>query len=195
MSQPRAPASSVRIVGGRFRSRRVPFEPGPGLRPTPDRVRETLFNWLVPVVTGARCVDLYAGTGALGIEAVSRGASSSLLIESDRRRAGALTATCAQFDVDRLRVVHADALAWLDAAAPGSIDIAFVDPPFADRLHARTVERLASTCVLAPGAHVYIEYPLTGPAPDCPAGWRRHRSQHAGDVAYDLWITPPGDPA
>lgn len=158
-------SGKLRIIGGRWRGRRLPVPDLPGLRPSGDRVREILFNWLQGYVQGARCLDLFAGTGALGLEAVSRGAASAVLVERDRRLCERLVAAGRDWpDGDRLHTVQADGPRWLERAG-GPFDIVFVDPPFDAGLYGATLRALARPGLLAPGALVYIESDAHSPAP------------------------------
>ncbi len=175
----------VRIIGGRWRGRRLDVPRLPGLRPSPDRVRETLFNWLSPVVKGARCVDLFAGTGALGLEAASRGASSVVLVEQAPRACAALREHVSLLDAGNVRVVQADALDWLERT-PEATDIVFLDPPFGQGLLGSACQMLAERKWLAPGAFVYMETELD--EPPIPAGWQLHRTRKAGNVRYYLVV-------
>lgn len=152
---------TVRIIGGRWRGRRLPVPDLPGLRPSGDRGRETLFNWLAPWIRGARCADLFAGSGALGFEAASRGAKSVVLIEKAvaavstlQRNRETLLARDSGLDV---QVLKQDALAWLKDCEPQSLDIVFVDPPFGTGLEKRALELMADGDCLADGALVYLE--------------------------------------
>ncbi len=161
----------------------------PGLRPTPDRVRETVFNWLGQRLDGWRCLDLYAGTGALGLEAASRGAAAVVLVERDARVAGALRAAKERLDADAVEVVAGDAATYLSNTRH-RFDLVFLDPPFGSAELARVLPRLAA--VLAPGAAVYVEAdrPL---APDVPPlaavpGLVTHRADKAGQVHYHLFF-------
>ena len=120
----------IRIIGGSLRNSRLEVPDRPGLRPTPERVRETLFNWLAPVIAGSRCLDLFAGTGALGVEALSRGAARAQFVERDGRAVQALRANLARLKAADGRVAEADALAWLQGEAE-PFDLVFLDPPFA----------------------------------------------------------------
>jgi 16S rRNA (guanine966-N2)-methyltransferase len=178
-----AGANRLRIVGGLWRSRIVRFPDAAGLRPTPDRVRETLFNWLGQRLDGLACVDLFAGSGALGFEAASRGAARVVLVERDRRVCDQLRRSAAELGAqDRVVVVHADALAWL--AGPGeSYDVAFVDPPYASGLAGPALAALGPR--LRPGARVYVEAPAAHDEP--PGGWIRLRQGAAGAVRYALY--------
>jgi 16S rRNA (guanine966-N2)-methyltransferase len=171
----------VRIIAGKWRSRIVRFPAAAQLRPTPDRVRETLFNWLGQRMDGLSCLDLFAGSGALGFEALSRGAKRVVMVESDRQIAAGLRESARALGAEELEVVNADALGWL-AGTPERFDVAFVDPPYASSL------AQASLCALAPrlnpGARVYAEssQPLAlGPE------WRVLREDRAGAVRYALY--------
>jgi 16S rRNA (guanine966-N2)-methyltransferase len=175
----------VRIIGGRWHGTRLPVPDRPGLRPTSDRVRETLFNWLAPMLPGARVLDLFAGTGALGLEALSRGAASAVLVEHDRDAAAHLRAACARLQGgDAAQVVQADALAWLHAQPEASFDLAFVDPPFDANLWGGVLPALLPR--MREGAWLYIEAPATDDAPP-PEGWRLHREGRTRDVRYALY--------
>ena len=171
----------VRIIAGRWRSRLVRFPPAANLRPTPDRVRETLFNWLGQRLDGLACVDLFAGSGALGFEALSRGAARVVMVESDREVARALRDSAHSLDAAGAQVVEGDALKYLERSSE-SFDLAFVDPPYASDLAARAIEKLPAR--LNPGARVYVE----SAAPlDLPAPWKALRQDRAGAVRYALY--------
>lgn len=155
-SRRRAKSTGVRIVGGRWRGRRLVIPSGTEVRPTPDRVRETLFNWLAPSLPGAQCLDLYAGTGVLGLEALSRGAAETTFVEHDavlvrtlEERIGALAAVA--------QVFHEDALEFLTSRPQRPFDVVFVDPPYSTGL-AQVLDKLAAW--LAPGHLVYVERPV-----------------------------------
>lgn len=165
-------SGKLRIIGGSWRGRRLPVPDLPGLRPSGDRAREVLFNWLQGHVRSACCLDLFAGTGALGLEAASRGAASVVLLELDRGLCRRLTELAADWPGgDVLTVVHADAVSWL-ATAEGPFDIVFVDPPFGAGLYAATLDALARPGLLAPGAMVYVESAGRSPAPFEPSHGR-----------------------
>jgi 16S rRNA (guanine966-N2)-methyltransferase len=177
--------NTLRIIGGEWRGRRVRFPGKGGIRPTPDRVRETLFNWLMAKLPGSRCLDLFAGSGALGLEALSRGAGHVTFVERDRENAAALAATAAALAPGRAAVIEADALSWL-AGAPEAFDVVFLDPPFAAGLLGEAMRLLESGGWLARDAFVYIERPAKSGPPELPAAWRAHRAGHAGAVGYHL---------
>ncbi|WP_338035985.1 16S rRNA (guanine(966)-N(2))-methyltransferase RsmD [Halorhodospira abdelmalekii] len=153
----RRKAVGIRIVGGRWRGRRLPVPAAAGLRPSTDRTRETLFNWLAPVLPQAHCLDLFAGTGILGLEALSRGAHRTLFIERDARIAGALQRWIAQLEAPAA-VQIADALRFLSGRAERRFDIVFLDPPYRSGLLAPTLEALCQGHWLAPGATIYLEH-------------------------------------
>lgn len=183
---PGGPRGSVRIVGGRWRGTRLPVADAEGLRPTSDRIRETLFNWLQPVLPGARVLDLFAGSGALGLEAVSRGAREAVLVERDARLAASLRDTVGRLGAGaEVRVIEADALAWLRApAAAGTFDVVFVDPPFAAGLWPAVLAALPP--VLAADAWLYLEGPAGAP-PAAGEDWTAHRAVATRDAHCALY--------
>lgn len=174
----------VRLIGGRWRGTRLDVPNLDGLRPTGDRVRETLFNWLMPALPGARVLDLFAGSGALGFEAVSRGAAQAVLVERDAALAAALRATAARLGAgESIEVVQADALAWLAGRAAARFDIAFVDPPFSAGLWDAVLAAVSPA--LAPDAWLYVEAAAEVDW-TVPAGWRVHREGRTREVRYVL---------
>ena len=176
----------VRIIGGQWRSRVLQFPDGPGLRPTPDRVRETLFNWLQLRIHGARCLDLFAGSGALGLEALSRGAASVVALETSTAAATALRQNVSQLGTTSLQLIQQDALRWLDSAATQQFDIVFIDPPFADNTQGICCELLQKRGWLTAGALIYLEAGNELSALPLPTGWQLSRNKRAGDVFYAL---------
>jgi len=179
----------VRLIGGRWRGSKLPVADVAGLRPTADRVRETLFNWLAPALPGARVLDLFAGSGALGLEALSRGAVSAVLVERDRMLAeGLLDVTRRLPGGEAATVVQADALAWLPAQPRGAFDIAFVDPPFAAGLWSDVLPAL--TPLVADTGWLYVETPLEARVA-VPSGWNMHREGRTREVRYALYRRPP----
>lgn len=176
----RAYGNRVRIIGGQYRRRMLAFPDHAGLRPTPDRVRETLFNWLGQTLEGWRCLDLFAGSGALGFEAASRGAAEVVMIERDPAVVRALRSNRQMLDAEAVEIVEADALAWLERDCR-AWDLVFVDPPFASGLSGVVLPLLASR--LARGGAVYVEQatPVTAPP-----GWRLCRSGRAGQSCHAL---------
>lgn len=190
MHAPRKPAASppgrIRIIGGNLRGSRLSVPDQPGLRPTPQRLRQTLFDWLAPVLEGARVLDAFAGTGALGIEALSRGAAAALFLERDRTRARALAD-----DLKRLRqtageVRNADALALLAQPATAAFDVVFVDPPFAAAAWTTALALLDGNAWLRSMAWVYVEAGV-GDRWTAPPAWTLHRQRDAGAVRGTLF--------
>ena len=182
----RAPTpGSVRIIGGHWRGTRLPVVDVAGLRPSADRVRETLFNWLQPKLPGARVLDLFAGSGALGLEALSRGAREALLVEREPRLAASLQDTVERLHAqDRATVARADALALLRAPLQGRFDVVFLDPPFAAALWDDVLGLLPPW--LADDAWLYLEGPADG-APVPGRDWLPHREGRTRDVRYALY--------
>lgn len=187
--------NSVRIIGGDWRGRRLHFPGAPGLRPTSDRRRETLFNWLAPELAGARCLDLFAGSGALGFEAASRGAARVVQVEASREVAAALADSARALAAGgRVQVVHARAARYL-GRSPEPFDIVFLDPPFARTgLVAGTCARLEPGW-LAPGARVYLELAAHADPPALPPHWSLHRELGGGDARALLYIVGPAGTA
>lgn len=175
----------LRIIGGRWRGRRLTFPAVPGLRPTPDRVRETLFNWLTPFIDGARCLDLFAGSGALGLEALSRGAGDVVFVERDRRVVRTLRENLKTLGA--VADIHpADALDWLSRDGSSEpFDIVFLDPPFGRNLLTPVCEHLEHYGWLKPGAGIYLESEPYWVL-KVPDNWEVIRQQRAGAVMYRL---------
>ena len=183
---PRPAFGSVRIIGGSLRRSRLDVPEASGLRPTADRVRETLFNWLAPIIEGARCLDLFAGTGALGIEALSRGAGWVDFIERDPRLAQALRQNLERLRQTDAAVRCADALRALGEAPADGYDVVFVDPPFTEALWQPAVTALEAGGWLRAGALIYLEMPA-GAQVGVPDDWSVHRESSAGAVRYALY--------
>ena len=179
----------MRIVGGDLRGRRIEVPARADVRPTPDRVRETLFNWLGQRLDGAVCLDLFAGSGALGFEAASRGAARVLMVEQDRDVVAALRMSRDSLGAHAVEIVAGEALAWL-ARGGGRFDVVFLDPPFRQNAMAPLLERLAPR--LQPGARVYLEaaQPMDAAAP-----WRELKRARAGQVSYQLLQWSEHDPS
>lgn len=192
-SNSKRPARQLRIIGGAWRGRKFRFPPDNAVRPTPDRVRETLFNWLMGRVEGARALDLFAGSGALGIEALSRGAAHVTFVENDPRVARSLESVLATLDAQHAEVRCTDALRFL-AGPAHPCDLVFLDPPFDSDLAARAAIALEAGGWLADGALIYLELPAREPLPVLPARWRLLKSGRAGDVGYHLATTARGVP-
>ena len=180
--KPAALPREVRLIGGRLRRSKLPVPDRPGLRPTPDRVRETLFNWLGQDLSGWRVLDAFAGSGALGFEAASRGAVEVLLLERDAAIVAGLTAARARLQVPALRVQCADAMAWMAAAAPAHWDLVLLDPPFDAGLADAAVQ--AAQRLLAPGGPIYLE--AATPLASLPTGLVERRRLRAGAVSAQL---------
>lgn len=189
----RAPPGRVRIVAGKWRGRRLPVPDAPGLRPTSERIRETLFNWLAPRIEGARCLDLYAGTGALGFEALSRGAAEVLFVEQSDAAACGLADSARLLDSVNATIHVGDAVRFLEKAEARQRDIVFLDPPFGDHGSKDSLEELCRLLVarrwLAPGAAVYLEQDRKAGPLSLPDGWRTAREKCAGNVRYTLAAT------
>jgi 16S rRNA (guanine966-N2)-methyltransferase len=188
---PRNKPGQLRIIGGDWRSRRIAFDAAAGVRPTPDRVRETLFNWLREVVPGARCLDLFAGSGALGFEALSRGAGLTVFVDEDIRVVQQLQANITLLKAAHAIVAWSDAFAYLASCEQGPFDIVFLDPPFRDRILGECAVRLERRRLLAPVAWIYMEADRNDPPPELPDNWRVFREQDAGQVAYRLCRRSP----
>ena len=180
-----AKGNRVRIIGGRWGSRVVRFPPAAQLRPTPDRVRETLFNWLGQRLDGLSCLDLFAGSGALGFEALSRGASRVVMVEKDRAIAAALRQSRTLLEADAAEIVVADAIAWLGKTAE-RFDVAFVDPPYASGLQEAAMRAVGPR--MNPGGRLYVE---SDRVLEAPPGWRAVREDRAGAVRYALYEVHP----
>jgi 16S rRNA (guanine966-N2)-methyltransferase len=187
-SEPNAPGgrNSVRIIGGGWRGRRVSFPDIPGLRPTPDRVRETLFNWLQHAIVGARCLDLFAGSGALGLEALSRGAREVVFVEQAVAASRALQEQLLRLGGHaRGQVVEMGAARFLRSPAQ-AFDIVFLDPPFGRDALAEYVPLLDAGTWLKSEALVYLENEKRAGVPALPAHWQLLKSKSAGEVGYHL---------
>ena len=177
----------LRIIGGQWRSRRFAFPDGPGLRPTPDRVRETLFNWLAPYVEGAHVLDPFAGSGALLLEALSRGAASGLACDLNPASVSALRGHLATLQCSNAEIQLGDALQLLGQPAPRRFDIVLLDPPFHQDLLLGACQLLEQQGWLADDAWVYTESEQSPSSLGLPGNWRLHREKHTGQVHYALW--------
>ncbi len=187
-------AGAVRIIGGRWRNTRLPVVDVPGLRPTADRARETLFNWLQADLADARVLDLFAGSGALGLEALSRGAREALLVERDPAACESLQASIDRLDARAIATVaRADAAAFLRLPVHGRFDIVFVDPPFADGLWPTVLSGLSPW--VADDACLYVESPADGTPVEPGTGWRLHREGRTRDARHALYRRLPGGAA
>jgi 16S rRNA (guanine966-N2)-methyltransferase len=183
---------TLRIIAGQLRGRKFQFPPL-DIRPTPDRVRETLFNWIAPRIEGARCLDLFAGSGALGLEALSRGAAGVTFVEQQRAAATAIERLLADWQVTAGEVRCDDAVRYLSGRPLQRFNLAFLDPPFDSGVLVRAASLLAQGW-LAPGARVYVEHARREPVRGLPESWQLLRSGTAGEVGYHLYgaaETPP----
>jgi 16S rRNA (guanine966-N2)-methyltransferase len=178
---------SVRIIGGKWRSRNLRFVSVDGLRPTGSRIRETLFNWLAPSIEGARCLDLFTGSGALCFEVLSRGADCCVAIEANSQAVSELRHNQAQLAADNLEIVSGDCQSFLERGNTNKpYDIIFLDPPFDMQLHKQASKLLISGNWLASKAQIYCEFPATE-AQDLPLSWRLVKNKLAGNVRYCLF--------
>ncbi|NHB59615.1 16S rRNA (guanine(966)-N(2))-methyltransferase [Photorhabdus sp. RW14-46] len=177
----------IRIIGGKWRGRKLPVPDSPGLRPTTDRVRETLFNWLAPIIQEAHCLDCYAGSGALGLEALSRYAAQVTLIEYEHNIAKQLSANLDLLNAQNAKVINDSALTYL--SQPGtSYEVVFLDPPFRKGMLSETIKLLEEQNWLADESWIYVEAESESTAIDVPVNWQLHREKVAGQVAYRLYI-------
>jgi 16S rRNA (guanine966-N2)-methyltransferase len=183
----------LRIIAGSWRGRRFRFSAAASIRPTPDRVRETLFNWLRDSVAGARCLDLFAGSGALGLEALSRGAARVQFVDSDAAAAEDLRARLVQWGAQGGSVARMDVMRYL-RTRPEPFEIVFLDPPFAAALLGSAAGLLEERGWLAPGALIYLECAARAALPDLPVSWIPLKAKRAGEVGYHLFQknTPGG---
>jgi len=181
--------NQLRIIGGTHRSRLVTFPEHDGLRPTGDRVRETIFNWLQMSIVGARCLDLFAGSGVLGFEALSRGAASVTLLDSDAKVIANLHKNSEQLGFDQARIERINASDWLTQSShAGQFDIAFLDPPFADEILYETCRQLQQSGALKAGAKVYLEHELPLAEEKLPVEWEAIKKKSAGKVHFGLFL-------
>lgn len=186
-------SNQVRIIAGQWRGRKLSFPDADGLRPTPDRVRETLFNWLAPVLPGAQCLDLFAGSGALGFEAASRGAARVVMTERDLRVVGALRESQQRLAAHQVDVIDAEARRYL-ATSSELFDIVFLDPPFSQPgLLSEAVELLQQGLHLKAGAYIYMETDADLAPDNPPASWVLWKQKQAGAVSYRLYRASRSD--
>lgn len=182
-----ARASSIRIIGGEWRSRKLTVPDAQGLRPTPDRVRETLFNWLAPTIQGARVLDAFTGSGALFLEALSRGASTGVAIDANTNAVNNLRRNLAVLQCDDAEVLRADSLHYLSNKAEQGFDIVLLDPPFHQDLLLSACQLLEDNNWLNKDAWIYTESEQAPSSLGVPSSWRLHREKHTGQVHYALW--------
>ncbi|REG81027.1 16S rRNA (guanine(966)-N(2))-methyltransferase RsmD [Marinomonas pollencensis] len=179
-------ASKLRIISGEWRSRQLPIPNIEGLRPTPDRVRETLFNWINYEVPGARCADLFCGSGALGLEALSRGAKSALFVDNSKIVAKQMTDNLTTLKAENYQVIQQNAAEFLATATPQPLDLIFLDPPFRKNWLAQIIPLLENGW-LADKALVYIEMEKEAALPELPPAWHLEKEKTAGQLVYRLF--------
>lgn len=180
-------SNQLRIIGGEWRGRKLRFPDAPNLRPTPDRVRETLFNWLAPMIHGARCLDLFAGSGALGLEALSRGAAFTTFVDSHKKATEALSGHLALLKAKgKAEVLQLDSVKFLKNSAP-AYDLVFLDPPYHLDLMQKVVPLLEENGWLSDNAMLYLEIEKRQSLPELPTNWHQLKEKTAGEVNYFLF--------
>lgn len=179
--------SAVRIISGIWRGRKIPVPDFVELRPSTDRIRETLFNWLMPYIQNARCLDIFSGSGVLGFECISRGAILATLVDKNLQVIQHLQEQKKILQTDQVEIICADVLQWLVKPPAQPYDIVFVDPPFASDLWLATCDLLVKSNWLAPHALIYIEHPIHYTLA-LPATWKAVKQQKAGNVCYGLYM-------
>lgn len=180
---------SIRIIGGKWRGRKLSVLDRQGLRPTTDRIKETLYNWLMPVIHNSVCLDCFSGSGSLGFEAASRGAKSVTLLEKDKQVAQQLTKNKQLICCDTIDIYQTDTLLWLNKQTQQQFDIVFIDPPFHQSLVAKTVNQLEDNNWLKSSSYIYIETEIDhNVIAYIPTNWRLHREKIAGQVHSYLFI-------
>lgn len=185
-SQPSKSTQQLRIIGGRWRGRKLSFASAEGLRPTGDRVRETLFNWLAAELNDSRCLDLFGGSGALGLEALSRGAALTTIIEQNAEAVRQIRSNLSLLGCENAQLIQADTLSHLKTPPVQPYDIAFIDPPFQHNLWSDVIQRLDEYGWLSDRASVYIEAPRQQ-AITTPHHWHLHREKPVGNVSFQLY--------
>ena len=174
----------VNIIGGKYRGKHLAFPDSEGLRPTPSRIRETLFNWLMHSIAGARCLDAFSGSGALGFEAISRGASDVVLVEKSVSVYKNLIQIAQTFHDANIEVIHGDAVGYLQSKVP-AFDIIFLDPPFKDNIYTLTIQLIVNSSLLKTNGYLYVESP--SPLTLDLDHWTQLKSKRAGNVVYSLY--------
>ncbi len=182
-----AAANSFRIIAGQWRSRKLNFHAAQDLRPTTDRIRETVFNWLMPVISGASCLDLFAGSGALGLEAASRGAGQVEMVEKNHKVLESLKQNITLLGAAQVHAVGDDAMHYL-ANNDIQFDIVFLDPPYRLQQLEKYAATLEERSRLKAGAYIYVEYPKQQTF-TAPASWAKEKTSMAGNVIYELYQT------
>ena len=186
-SQPHTGAGQLRIIAGEWRSRKLPVAEVTGLRPTSDRVRETVFNWLSMITPGARVLDVFSGTGALSFEALSRGATSATILEKSPVAAKMLKSNLSLLKTSKAQVVEADSLSWLTRKADAPYDLIFLDPPFRMNLLQPTCELLEENGYLHENSYIYIEAENELDPMPVPDNWQQEKVKTAGQLTFSLW--------
>ena len=181
-------SSTIRIIAGQWRGRKLPVVELEGLRPTGDRVRETLFNWLGADIEDARCLDLFAGSGILGFEALSRGAAQVTALDASHIAVNALTEASKTLGASKLQAMQMDAIQWLKSKPAGPFDVIFIDPPFQAGLLDETLALLEASACVSMGALIYIERDRDQEPPQLPAAWQPYKDKVAGNVSYGLYV-------
>ena len=179
----------IRIISGEHKGRVLQFPAVNGLRPTPDRTRETLFNWLAPYISGSTCLDLFAGSGALGFEALSRGAKSITFVESNRHACRALESNIQILKNTNAKILNQDSSRYLTHRST-QFDVVFLDPPFNSSLLQSSIDLIDDNNLLKNQAWIYTEYSAHQEQPLCPQHWKIHRQTKAGDVRAMLFECP-----
>lgn len=186
-----ARSGQCRIIAGKWRGRIIHFNDAEGLRPTTDRIRETVFNWLQPYLAGSNCLDLFAGSGALGFEAMSRGAGQLTLVEKNQQSVEKLNDTVVSLGAESIKIYHDDALKWLQSLAKiKQYNIIFLDPPFKQAILLPCCHALNESGVLAEDAIIYVEQPAEQASlveSQLPSDWSCFREKQAGQVKYQLF--------
>lgn len=177
---------SIRIIAGKHRGRKLPVVNADGLRPTTDRVKETVFNWLMPYINGSKCLDCFSGAGSLGFEALSRGATLVHMLELNKQAATQLNQNKALLAADNCHIHHVDSLNFLAQPAIDAFDIIFIDPPFRQQFLPKVITLLQQGW-LAPNALIYIEQEIDNTTDIFPDGWQLLKEKNAGQVKYQLF--------
>lgn len=180
-------SKGIRIIAGQWRGRRLQVPDIPGLRPSGDRLRETLFSWLQMELVGARCLDLFAGTGALGFEAASRGASTVLMLEKHSLAVSQLEENVSKLKAENINILQTDSMAWLAQPQAQPFDIIFLDPPFSENWQQTSLQKILAGKLLAVGGMIYVESPVASTSPQVVAGLRKIKHKRVAQVRMQLF--------